>query len=579
MQNTSALLPRWAAGELAALSRDYRKSVKPVFSETIPDNVQLLAHMQDTHHQMNELATIYKKYDRNYRSQSLSKIWEDIATNPLLDTGPINKYLAVEVYRRPPTAQESNDFMRMLYPEGVSRVYGENWRLANVDGDRNFAVYTNESAKKTYISFDHYSPIDLSAKNVLFKPNTDDNVVFNQIPLNRTIDTSNARFSEETGNLLRDEVQRYREMGHEVRFTGYSLGGYVAKYWGSKLNIDQDVINAHIFPHNDFAKTSASTNFHTTATDETSFKYGLLSLKGAAAFGPRDTHTVYPPSNEISNMDILQGNFWGNHLKESFTAPQESLNIAEGEYAMAASERYANYTGAAAVGLNAADIAMDIADKDYKVAALKGTTAALGLAAPTALNGGVAAYMAYEGTKELKQGIETRQWGTVGRGTRHIAEGAAQGLSILSKTEGAMPAAAAAVGGIELAFQASSEAKAGDRHDAAVHGVESALLDASSGLFVAPIPGARLAAVGALAAAGTVSLGDRIGRKVWHARHDMKLIPMTHSRDLHGVKESANSAPVPAAHITGPLTFSEHTTTRQAPVWHVTSKQHSVPMY
>lgn len=143
-----------------------------------------------------------------------------------------------------------------------------------------------------------------------------------------------------------------------------------------------------------------------------------------------------------------------------------------------------------------------------------------------------------------------------------------------------MPAAAAVVGGVELAFQASNEAKAGDKHAAAVHGVESALLDASSRLFVAPIPGARLAAVTSLTAAGTISLGDRIGTKVWRARHDnVNLTPMTHSRDIHGVKESATNAPVPAAHITGPLAFREHNATRRAPAWHLTSTQHSVPMY
>lgn len=575
MQNTSTFLPLWGAGELAAIAQDYRKSVKPVFSETVPENVKNLARMQDTGHQLVKMAQLYQNHEENYDVFDFKELIHHIAEHDP-DRVTIQRFLDT----LPEDERNYDQFLQLMYPNDAKALYQQGWKLSDGNPHSKYWVYTNDYEGKAYLAFDHYTPNNLSVKSVLDK-STDDSVVFNQIPRGAPIDTSNARYSEETGAAILNDVLKYRARGYDVRFTGYSLGGHVAKYWGSKLNVYQDVINAHIFPNNDFGETFVSTNFHTTATDETSFKYGILPNGTAPAFGENDTHTVYPPSNEIPDLNIMKGNIWGNHLKQSFTAPQETLNIEQGRYAAAASERYANYAGAAAVGLTAADIAMDVADKDYKGAAFKGTTAALGLASPVALNEGVGAYMTYEGGKEVKEGIQTKQWGTIGRGTRHIAEGVAQTASILSKVDGAMPGAAAAVGGIELAFQASSDAKAGDKHSAAIHGTESALLGAGAGLFVTPLPGARLAAAGALATAGVVAVGDRIGRKIWSAKQShVNLIPMTHSRDVHMVTESSVNAPVPDAHITGPRTFSEHATSRQAPMWHVpTSTQHSKPLF
>lgn len=79
MQSTSAYLPLWGAGELAALSQDYRKSTIPNFSDIVPENVKLIAYMQDTHWQLDNLATVYKRYDETYKNVDRNTIVRQIA--------------------------------------------------------------------------------------------------------------------------------------------------------------------------------------------------------------------------------------------------------------------------------------------------------------------------------------------------------------------------------------------------------------------------------------------------------------------------------------------------------------------
>lgn len=258
MQSTSAYLPLWGAGELAALSQAYIRSVNPYFTEIVPDNVKLLTYMQDTLHTLDSLGDMHQKYGREqYKALSTRKLLRRIATDGV-DRTVMTKRLETRL-KRSPTTQEVDDKMQAYTAEleGATRLYNQGWELHNIDYDGSYAIWSNKTSKKTYVtSFDHYSLDKSNLKENLSNPTSDDAVVFKQITFSKTGNEDNDRFNADTGNGLPGIIDKHTNGNqHEVRFTGYSLGGYATKFWGSRFNIDHDVINVHIFPQTEFAAT------------------------------------------------------------------------------------------------------------------------------------------------------------------------------------------------------------------------------------------------------------------------------------------------------------------------------------
>jgi hypothetical protein len=105
----------------------------------------------------------------------------------------------------------------------------------------------------------------------------------------------------------------------DVKFLGHSLGGYKARSYGAKYDVDSEILNGHIMPWNKFEATTAKADMHTIITDPLDLKY-LIQPKGNL------THTYYQPlvrNQETTFITPHYGESWNNLPR------QEQTEIAE----------------------------------------------------------------------------------------------------------------------------------------------------------------------------------------------------------------------------------------------------------
>ena len=514
------------------IAKRYRNSVRPVVKTTVPMEIKHLVYMQDYSSLLERIgaeaihAPDYNDRPEHYKQLAALKGKEISHFDSSTDT----------LY----TLDEATgvDFLSRAWDVTPERVHGTvaqqaelaraGWKF--VIKTDNVAWFANTDKNTVYGVFDHFKIDRDNVFKDMYKNNveTENALVLRNIPRNdiQSIE-QHPYYSEEAGKNIRDFVGAARSDGMDVRFTGYSLGGHLAKYWGSKLNIDQDVVNAHVFPHNTFDATDATTNFHTIATDETDFKYILPSDSSVIQ---NDTHTLYPPSKRIEKLNFRKGNIWGRHLKQGFLEPSSEFDIpAAKNYALKTS-RIGDSISAAQTGLAVADVATYIADKDYAGA---GTAIAEqgSWLNPIAGAGVMSTELAYTAQNDYKEG----KYGTA---ARHGTESLAMAKTAIKANPESIFFAAEAIGSVEAAFDASKARKSGDKTEFRFKTAESALLGAGvlSSLVLGPV-GLLMFGV----ADGGVALADHIRKTRQHRKE------------------------IATAKTNG---FEQHAATRSGPYWH-----------
>lgn len=368
-------------------------------------------------------------------------------------------------------------------------------------------VWGNE----TFLNFDHYQP-DTSKEGVLAylkgDPTSDNTLVLSNIPRNnvRGIE-QHPHFSAEAEESIREVVAHYREQGRKVTLTGYSRGGYAAKYWGSKLGVDSEVLNAHVFPHNTFAESDARTTFHTIATDETSFKYNLPTDGGAMA---KDTHYVYPSIKGVSDANLLKGDVWGNHRNAAFDtsvnpdfADMDTTPELERMYNMPRGSTIAPALSNAGNAVAALDVGVDVAEGKFASAGIKSAVLASYAFNPLAGQVAVGAMLEAQAASEFKEGETVT-------GARHLVEGAAMQASTLFGPE-AMVATGVVAAGVETGVSAYDDFRKRRYGDASFETAETASL--AVGMAFTPYTGGVSLLLGA-GVAGGLGLANRLRHAV-----------------------------------------------------------------
>lgn len=498
------------------LSDRYANSVKVQRSETIPERVKHLVRMQDFD---GEWDPIYLTFTTNQTEEDVPDTYElvDQFDNydraVWLDTEEIANQRdrehadkQVEIYN----SRRYRDFVKDGWMKYTPEFIDERKTL------KYFDVFTNKKTGEAFLAFGHYypdvnQPTSKVLKNIINNDlNTEDALVLRNIPLNETNKIQkNPHFSPEHENLVRKTVDHLQnELGLDVKFTGYSLGGYLAKYFGSKLNIDQEVFNAHVMPHNTFEETSATTTFHTVATDETNFKYLLPSDNSAFR---NDKHIIYPPSDNVQDLNLREGNVWGNHLTNTIYEPESSYNL-EQLHAAPTGETIAPVMAKAGAAVGAASIGADIINKNYTGAAVN--TAMLGSTAlKSEVPGGViqVGAMGYNTVQDFRRG-EKAEGARHGLETSLVAGGLLKGGG---KMAGALGLGVTAV---ESGITSYRDAKAGRKGDAAAHGIESAVSAIALGSAAAAPETLGLSALAGGIAVGAVELEEAIRHAVLRKR-------------------------------------------------------------
>lgn len=518
------------------LAKRYKNSVRPEMKTEVPDDIKHLVYMQDylevmgTYGAESKHAPDYETDPDKYKSEANYMNKEITHYDPGTETLYwVDKDVGASAIAED---NELNPEELRLFVQSAAELQRAGWKFV-YDHD-NTLFFENAEKKMGYVVFDHYHIDRDTLLRDVFRNNveSDNALVLRNIPLNNTRSIEqHPMYGEDMGFLLRQSVNLWQDAGYDVRFTGYSLGGHVAKYWGSKLNIDQDIINGHVFPHNTFDETTATTNFHTIATDETDFKYILPS--GDSVF-QNDTHTVYPPSKGIEKMDITKGNIWGRHLKEGFLEPSSRLDIAAAKGVVSRTQTIGTGITAVQTGLGVGDVAAYVADKDYVGAG----TAAVEQASwvnPIAGAGIMSTELAYKAQSEYQDA-------KYGAATRHGAESLAMAKAAVKANPESIFFAAEAIGSVEAAYDASTARKAGDKTEFGFKTAEATLLGAGAVSSLAFGP-AGLLAFGLLA--GGVGLADHIRQVIKHKRETRQQAMQTKTNG-----------------------FEQHIATRNGPLWH-----------
>lgn len=498
-----------ASAYLSNLSDRYANSVKVHKSETIPRHLKHLVRMQDFEAEFDYGVhfTQFEKEDDLPDSYKLVEQFDDYDQAVWIDTDEIKN-------------QSHIDSQIEIYNSMYKDFLKSGWRDYTPDFlsgvDKHFDVFMNGKTKEAYLAFHHYSAdfdqgTSKILKNIINNDiSTEDAMVLRNIPLNETDKIlKNPHFSPEHENYIRKTVDHLKnDIGLNVKFTGYSLGGYTAKYFGSKLNIDQEVFNAHVMPHNTFEETSATTTFHTIATDETSFKYLLPSDNSVFQ---NDKHIIYPPSDNVQDLNLILGNVWGNHLTDAVYEPESSYNL-EQLHSAPTGETLAPLASKIGVAAGAAGIGTDIINKNYVGAAINtamlGTSGLKSEAPAGILQVGA---MGYNTVQDFRRGEKSE-------GARHGLETAAIAGAFAKGGGKAAGALGLGVTAIESGISSYRDAKAGRKGDAAAHGVESAVSAIALGSAAAAPETAGLSVLVGGIAAGAVELEEAIRHAVMRKR-------------------------------------------------------------
>lgn len=506
---------KWLAG----------KYVIPEYRTTVPKNVQLLAMMQD--------------YDTEIPENMTSK-----QVGRPADPGEVLIHSSDTTNYYYPSDKIDLEF-DFDSARNVAALFSEGWvqdEDLSMYWDHGYEVFRNEWTKEARIVFDHFhfdeNVTDFESFSAAMKDPTSDaaltlrNITFN----NESAIRKHPFWSDGAAASIREAVDALKSEDLDVKFSGYSLGGYRAKYWGSLLNIDQDVINAHVTPWNTFGETTAKTTFHTISTDETNLKYKFPDFKGNLA---NDEHYTYPPSSSVEPLNLAEGNLWGHHLKESFYA--DDLDVAYGRDSWRAIDGVKigagiqNASNALAMGVSAysayqdfkqGNPVMGVADSGVAATALGEITGKLAEGSTGAVAPIVGAVMygekAYDAARAGKTGT------AVFKGAESATTvGAAAGGLYSGGLAGAGMAGGAAIevlGGIDNAMNTYQDIRNKEYDHAAAHGIESASLTAGGigGVMalsgaLAPETGGASVLIGGIVA-GIAEISDAVGKYRYRKR-------------------------------------------------------------
>jgi len=225
--------------------------------------------------------------------------------------------------------------------------------------DSSFSVYTK--GDELLVAFRGSTGSTEDTKNVF-------NVIKNK---NLTGDSAKAEqefledlFKSGKANFLGKEYSN-------VKFVGHSLGGYKARKYGAKYDVDTELLNAHVLPYNSFEPTTAETNFHTIVTDPLDFKMLIQPSEATISEGAIN-HTYYQPPTKKAYAEAFGGEdsdprFMEPHYAESFdNLPREIQNDLTESYKVTYPEMFGN-TAVAGLSL-ASSIYQAIHDPNYNPA-------------------------------------------------------------------------------------------------------------------------------------------------------------------------------------------------------------------
>lgn len=382
------------------------------------------------------------------------------------------------------------------------------------------SVYTNETSGESYI---------------MFKPNGGEprvqNLTFKDIPIGRG--SKDPLLGDIARSQLESEIELLKESGYNVKFTGYSLGGYLAKHWGSEFNIDQELLNAHIFPWNKFAETTAKTEFHTIATDPLNFKYKFPDFKGNIS---NDAHYTYPPPKD-ANMGKFTDHYIESMMDGERDMPkfENSMWGLEGEKIGRGVERTGNALAAAASGFSAyqdfkeGDNIGGVLNTGAAAAFLSGSEKAAGAAAPAivAYSYGRQAYDAAKSGDTSTAAFKGTEAGIVA--TAPVAGAVVGGSAAAAALAGGV--AIEGLGAVDEGITAYKDYKDHKYDHAAAHTVASVALTAGAGL--AFWTGGLSLLIGGLVA-GIAEASDMVGKHNYEKNEKRK-----HDEYIQDLKDTA----------------------------------------
>jgi len=148
-----------------------------------------------------------------------------------------------------------------------------------IEGQK-FKLHVNPEEQKMRITFEGAQGTPEDTLNVL-------NIVKNKKLVGKDVEEEEAFLAELFKNGTKS-VEFDGVVYNDIKMLGHSLGGFKARKYGAKYNIDSELLNAHIMPWNKFESTTAQTNMHTIVTDPLDFKYLIQPTDSL-------THTYYQP--------------------------------------------------------------------------------------------------------------------------------------------------------------------------------------------------------------------------------------------------------------------------------------------
>ena len=469
-------------------------TVKPVFSESVPDNIQTLSRFYTTRVLADDFdrltETNFYTSEAEMQEAFAASRQQPLEVQPIEAGGHVIGYNATSL-----PAGESQEETKSILENynGYKELKDRGWRLQQINDTSKSKTFVNDRTGEAYVAFDQYGIGGFDQKSLL-NTQSDEALIFGDVPLNlEGRIKSKPQFSAEARAEVEGEVARLREAGHDVGFTGWSKGGYAATHWGTMMDVPVDTLNAHIMPYNEFPATNAPIRHHTTTNDRTSFKYGKTNSLASEAFRSHE-HVVYP--GQEGSKSLLEGHdvrqFHGDTPDvESGFAQYEAMKVnnpgAAGEAA-----------GKAVAALGFTDAAFDLAEGNTEQGMKEGGEAAAFLINP-GLGQEIAAWNMYDQSKtDYGQG---KDW----TGRRHVGEAVAMAGAPLGGPLG-MLAVDEGVGGVEEAFGASTAYKGGDQTNGTLEAVQ-ATLDLAGAVTTPLTAGAGGLFFGL--ASGLVHLGER----------------------------------------------------------------------
>lgn len=506
---------RAAAGRIGntSLGRSIGDSMytRPDYRWTVPEKVRHLSYMQDWdgYSWENYVATLDPSIVMIPNESASFYSGDEWTTRPATDPA----------YKDTHTIAVRDDITD-LHEAHISNVEEKltllesGWNFVKENEDHHYEIYQN--GDEAMVSFQHFGTPGFAGEIIPVLKNdvtSDGALTLRNITLGQTESINKHPYlSAEAEAAIRSDVSELQASGANVKFTGYSLGGFLAKHWGSKLGIDQEVVNAHVNPLNTFDETSAKTSFHTIATDETSFKYNVPNFNGRI---PQDEHFTYPPEEGLAKMSF-PFNPWGHHLTDSFRTTNPDIELGE-IASRSGGKLMANAGGVVGAGVSAYSAVSDFRKGDYAMGVANAS------AVPAIVSGSNGAMIGAGGliatTSYAEQAIDAAKEGDRGLEAWKGTEAGISGVSTIAGiATGSMAVAGApleALGAIDEGIQTYKDIKNHEYDHATAHGTAAVALAAGAGLAFET---AGLSLVVGGIVAGVAEISDAIGRRRYRKR-------------------------------------------------------------